>query len=305
MLSLFFRAWAFSRSSQDCSALARRKRRPKRPLRIRLPRSTARSMSPSSSSRKHRPGPAPYRDIGAKALSQYGDLVGTHGAAQQQSAIDALKASPFYQSLFRTGEETELQDAAATGGVRGGNTQRSLADFGSDTLMKTIMAAAPEPWRSRGPRPQRALQRPASSARMLLATLPASTSIRARRWRPRIWRSAASTARTGTTSAASWIKRFPPFYGGGGGLQFAPEEWRRLLMPGLDDYGALLRSGAASVPDYAADEARKQLAAVQIGQERRLEQAQQHELADEESFQGDLTSSRSRIRRLKARQCSS
>jgi hypothetical protein len=61
-------------------------------------------------------------------------------------------------------------------------------------------------------------------------------------------------------------------------------------MPGLDDYGALLRSGAASVPDYAADEARKQLAAVQIGQERRLEQAQQHELADEESFQGDLTS---------------
>jgi hypothetical protein len=81
----------------------------------------------------------PYRDEGATGLSQYGDLVGTHGAAPQQSAIDALKASPFYQSLFRTGEETVLQDAAATGGVRGGNTQRSLADFGSDTLMKTIM----------------------------------------------------------------------------------------------------------------------------------------------------------------------
>jgi hypothetical protein len=32
-----------------------------------------------------------------------------------------------------------LQDASATGGVRGGNTQRSLADFGADTLMKTIL----------------------------------------------------------------------------------------------------------------------------------------------------------------------
>jgi hypothetical protein len=37
-------------------------------------------------------------------------------------------------------------------------------------------------------------------------------------------------------------------------------------MPGLDDYGALLRSGAASVPDYAADEVKKQLAAAQIGE---------------------------------------
>jgi hypothetical protein len=45
-----------------------------------------------------------------------------------------------------------------------------------------------------------------------------------------------------------------------------------------------------AVPDYAADEVKKQLAAAQIGQERRLEEAQQHELADEERFQGDLTS---------------
>jgi hypothetical protein len=62
-------------------------------------------------------------------------------------------------------------------------------------------------------------------------------------------------------------------------------------MPGLDDYGALLRSGAASVPDYAADEVKKQLAAAQIGQERRLEEAQQRELADEDAFHNDLTPS--------------
>jgi hypothetical protein len=80
----------------------------------------------------------PYRDIGGKGLAGLGDLVGVNGAPQQQSAIDALKASPFYQSLFRTGEENVLQTAAATGGLRGGNTQRGLADFGADTLAQTI-----------------------------------------------------------------------------------------------------------------------------------------------------------------------
>lgn len=81
---------------------------------------------------------APYRDIGAKGLAGLGDLTGVNGAPQQQSAIDALKASPFYQTLFRTGLETNLQNASATGGIRGGNEVRSLADFGSDTLMQTI-----------------------------------------------------------------------------------------------------------------------------------------------------------------------
>lgn len=81
---------------------------------------------------------APYREIGVRGLAGLGDLTGVNGAPQQQTAIDALKASPFYQTLFRTGEENVLQTAAATGGLRGGNTQRGLADFGADTLMQTI-----------------------------------------------------------------------------------------------------------------------------------------------------------------------
>lgn len=81
---------------------------------------------------------APWQAEGKTGLAQLGDLVGTHGAEAQGSAIEALKASPFYQSLFRTGEEAVLQNASATGGLRGGNTERSLADFGSDTLMATI-----------------------------------------------------------------------------------------------------------------------------------------------------------------------
>jgi hypothetical protein len=81
---------------------------------------------------------APYRDAGTAALGGYGDLLGTNGADHQQSAIDALKASPFYQSLFKNGMEANLQNASATGGVRGGNEVRSLADFGADTLAQTI-----------------------------------------------------------------------------------------------------------------------------------------------------------------------
>lgn len=63
---------------------------------------------------------------------------GQSGADAQQSAIDQLKASPLFQSLFRTGQETIDQNASATGGLRGGNVQNSLANFGSDTLAKVI-----------------------------------------------------------------------------------------------------------------------------------------------------------------------
>lgn len=59
-------------------------------------------------------------------------------AQQQQAAISQLQQSPLYQSLFNTGQQTILANAAATGGLRGGNTQNSLARFGSDTLAQTI-----------------------------------------------------------------------------------------------------------------------------------------------------------------------
>ncbi len=80
----------------------------------------------------------PWRLEGQQGLEGLADLVGTNGGDAQGSAIDALKASPFYQRLFDTGEEAVLANASATGGLRGGNTTTSLADFGADTLMKTI-----------------------------------------------------------------------------------------------------------------------------------------------------------------------
>jgi hypothetical protein len=56
----------------------------------------------------------------------------------QAQAIAQLQQSPLYQSLYRNGQETLLNNAAATGGLRGGNTEHSLANFGSDTLAQVI-----------------------------------------------------------------------------------------------------------------------------------------------------------------------
>ena len=65
-------------------------------------------------------------------------LLGLNGTAQQQDAISALTASPIYTSAVSQGEDAILANAAATGGLRGGNTQNSLARFRSDLLSSTI-----------------------------------------------------------------------------------------------------------------------------------------------------------------------
>lgn len=81
---------------------------------------------------------APWLAAGKTALGQQGDLLGLNGSGTQQSAIDALQASPLYQSLFRNGQDAVLNNAAATGGLRGGNANRSLYNLGQDTLSSVI-----------------------------------------------------------------------------------------------------------------------------------------------------------------------
>lgn len=81
---------------------------------------------------------APYQAAGREALDSMTALLGLSGADQQQSEIDALRNSPLYQTLYRTGEEAVLSNAAATGGLRGGNTTRSLYNLGEDTLSSVI-----------------------------------------------------------------------------------------------------------------------------------------------------------------------
>ena len=83
---------------------------------------------------------SPWLIQGQLANAQQGNLVGLNGGAQQQSAIDALKASPMYSSLFNNGQNAILSNASATGGLRGGNTQRSLYGLGNDTLAQLIQS---------------------------------------------------------------------------------------------------------------------------------------------------------------------
>lgn len=80
----------------------------------------------------------PFQQAGVSALGQQGNLLGLNGTDAQTASIQALQASPLYQSLFRTGQEAVLQNASATGGLRGGNTNASLANFGRDTLAQVI-----------------------------------------------------------------------------------------------------------------------------------------------------------------------
>lgn len=85
-----------------------------------------------------RAGFKPYMDAGTSALPGILNLLGLNGPEAAATAIAALKDSPVYQSLYNNGEEAVLQNASATGGLRGGNTETGLADFGRDTLSSVI-----------------------------------------------------------------------------------------------------------------------------------------------------------------------
>ncbi len=69
----------------------------------------------------------PYMGLGNTSMGNYVALSGLGGADAQKNAIAAIEQGQNMQALSRAGEEAILQNAAATGGVRGGNTQGALA----------------------------------------------------------------------------------------------------------------------------------------------------------------------------------
>jgi len=73
----------------------------------------------------------PYVQSGATALGmQQGMLgMGENGQQQQQQAFNQIRQSPEYQSMYQSGENAMLQNASATGGLRGGNLQGALAQY--------------------------------------------------------------------------------------------------------------------------------------------------------------------------------
>jgi hypothetical protein len=80
----------------------------------------------------------PFVESGTTALGQQAALIGVGGAEAQRSAIQAIEQGPEFQALTRQGEEAILQQAAATGGLRGGNIQGALAQFRPQILSGLI-----------------------------------------------------------------------------------------------------------------------------------------------------------------------
>jgi len=71
----------------------------------------------------------PYTQAGTGALAQQQALLGMGTPEAQQQAINALQSGPQFQALQQQGENAILQNASATGGLRGGNVQGALAQF--------------------------------------------------------------------------------------------------------------------------------------------------------------------------------
>jgi len=80
----------------------------------------------------------PYVEAGTSALGQQLALAGVSGPEAQRAAITALEQGPQFEALVGQGEEAILQQAAATGGLRGGNVQGALAQFRPQILSSLI-----------------------------------------------------------------------------------------------------------------------------------------------------------------------
>ncbi len=81
---------------------------------------------------------APYVSAGEGGLGGQLALAGLSGPEAEQAAIDRIIAGPQYEALVQQGEQGILQNAAATGGLRGGNTQGALAQFRPQVLSGLI-----------------------------------------------------------------------------------------------------------------------------------------------------------------------
>lgn len=80
----------------------------------------------------------PYVDAGGGALTGQKNLVGLNGAQPQTDAINSIASGPQMTAMTQVGENAILQNASATGGLRGGNTQAALAQFRPQMLAQLI-----------------------------------------------------------------------------------------------------------------------------------------------------------------------
>lgn len=79
-----------------------------------------------------------FQEAGTDALSQQRALAGLDGPEAQQAAIQMLQNGPQFQSMMDAGNNNILQNASATGGLRGGNTQAALGMLAPSILDQLI-----------------------------------------------------------------------------------------------------------------------------------------------------------------------
>lgn len=80
----------------------------------------------------------PYVGAGNKSLTAQMNLIGLGGQQKQQTAINRIANSAQMKTMMKQGEDAILTNASATGGLRGGDTQRALAEFRPQVLNQLI-----------------------------------------------------------------------------------------------------------------------------------------------------------------------
>jgi hypothetical protein len=80
----------------------------------------------------------PYVDAGTGAMAGQMDLLGLNGMGAQQGAVNGIASGAQYNTMLQQGENAMLQNASATGGLRGGNTQNALMQFRPQLLNQLI-----------------------------------------------------------------------------------------------------------------------------------------------------------------------
>jgi hypothetical protein len=79
-----------------------------------------------------------YAEAGRSALQGQRAIAGELGPEAQQAAIEGIQGGPEMSALVQQGENALLQNASATGGMRGGNTSAALAQFRPQILSQLM-----------------------------------------------------------------------------------------------------------------------------------------------------------------------
>jgi hypothetical protein len=72
---------------------------------------------------------APYMQAGNQGLQGMMSMSGLNGPEAEAAMMAGVENSPYFQALVGQGEQGMLQNASATGGMRGGNMQGALAQY--------------------------------------------------------------------------------------------------------------------------------------------------------------------------------